>query len=139
MTCGLVARTNKVTMPEGLPVATRRAGPFWPIAALLVGRYTLAWLPPCSLRLVKIGSVKAVQTSVIPLLQPIYGDDGQKVSVLRKFDHQFFIPMHKTGGQAFWFLQHIYPQPPLCHFLQQHHQLHFGNTRPDAAVDTVAE
>jgi hypothetical protein len=45
---GLVARANKVTMPEELPVATpfdklrinravrRGAGPFWPIAASFV-------------------------------------------------------------------------------------------------------
>jgi hypothetical protein len=77
---GLVARSSKVTQSEGLLVATRRAGPFWPpfdclpaavaqdkIAASLVGPYTVAWLPPYSLHSAKIGSVKAVQTNGIPL------------------------------------------------------------------------
>jgi hypothetical protein len=64
---GLVARANKATQSEKLPATTRRAGPFWPIAASFVGHYTLAWLPPYSLHLAKIGSVKVVQTNVIPL------------------------------------------------------------------------
>jgi hypothetical protein len=76
---GLVARANKGTQSERLPAATpfdklrinravrRRADPFWPITASLVGLYTLAWLPPYSLHSAKIGSVKAVQTNVIPL------------------------------------------------------------------------
>jgi hypothetical protein len=64
---GLVARANKGTQSERLPAATRRAGPFWPITASLVGLYTLAWLPPYSLHSAKIGSVKVVQTNVIPL------------------------------------------------------------------------
>jgi hypothetical protein len=69
---GLVARANKVTMPEELPVATpfdklrincavrRGAGPFWQIAASFVGHYTLAWIPPHSLHSAKIGSVKVM-------------------------------------------------------------------------------
>jgi hypothetical protein len=43
---GLVARTSGVTLSEGLPDATLRAGRFWPIAASLVAHYASAWLAP---------------------------------------------------------------------------------------------
>jgi hypothetical protein len=62
---GLVARCSKVTLTEGLPAATLRAGPFWPIAASLVDPYPTAWLSPRFLHSTKIGSVKVVQTHFI--------------------------------------------------------------------------
>ncbi|OYZ39777.1 MAG: hypothetical protein B7Y31_07495 [Novosphingobium sp. 16-62-11] len=37
------------------------AGPFWPIAASLLGHYAMAWLPPRSLHSAKIGSVVVSQ------------------------------------------------------------------------------
>jgi hypothetical protein len=74
---GLVARCSKVTLSEGLPAATLRAGPFWPIAASLVGHYAKAQacaragahfvLSPRFLHSAKIGSVMVMQPNVIPL------------------------------------------------------------------------
>jgi hypothetical protein len=64
---GLVARSSKVTLSERLPAATRRAGPFWPIAASLVDHYAKAWLSPRFLHSAKIGSVTMVHTNVITL------------------------------------------------------------------------
>jgi hypothetical protein len=64
---GLVARSSKATLTEGLLTGALRAGPFWPIATSLVGHYASAWLPPCFLQSAKIGSVTVVQTNAIPL------------------------------------------------------------------------
>jgi hypothetical protein len=50
-----------VTLLGGLPTATLRAGPFWPIAAALVGHYALAWLSPRFVHSAKTGSVTIIQ------------------------------------------------------------------------------
>jgi hypothetical protein len=41
------------------------AGRFWPIAALIVGHYAMAWFPPLCPRWAKIGSVTVGQSNVI--------------------------------------------------------------------------
>ena len=47
--------------------------------------------------------------------------------------------MDEVGAHAFDCARHMHSHPPFVHFFKQHAQLQFGQSRADAAVDTVAE
>ena len=49
------------------------------------------------------------------------------------------VAVDEAGGDTFRLGQHIYPEAPLGHLLEQNGQLQFGHAGADAAVDAIAE